>query len=142
MLPCFCRIGFYLCGKMTAMDNRMKNASLPDELLSYWESQREFFLCAMLWDEEDLSDLAAIQKVYGNIDEVKQKWTHDLIELDRQAEYDDVCYETGQVIQEVLELTQQVDMKFGIYKRALEWHEKHPCEPEECYEFLFAGEDV
>lgn len=116
----------------------MIHESSPEELLSYWESQREYFMCAMLWDEEDLSDLAAIQKVYGNIDEVKQRWTHDLIELDKYQD-DDVCYETGQVIQEVLELTQQVDMKFGIYKVALEWHEKNPCEPEECYEFLFAG---
>lgn len=123
---------------MTAMENRMVHESLPEELLSYWESQREYFLCAMLWDEEDLSDLAAIHKVYGNIDEVKQRWTHDLIELNRQQD-DDVCYETGQVIQEVLELIQQVDMKFGIYKVALEWNEKHTGEPEECYEFLFAG---
>lgn len=118
------------------MENRMHESS-PEELLSYWENRREYFLCAMLWDEEDLSDLAAIHKVYGNIDEVKQRWTHDLIELNRQQD-DDVCYETGQVILEVLELIQQVDMKFGIYKVALEWHEKHPCEPEECYEFLFA----
>ena len=64
------------------MENRMHESS-PEELLSYWENRREYFLCAMLWDEEGLSDLAAIQKVYGNIDEVKQRWTHDLIELDR-----------------------------------------------------------
>lgn len=121
------------------MENRMIHESSPAELLSYWGNQRDYFLCAMLWDEEDLSGLTAIQKVYDNIDEVKRRWTLDLIELDRQVEYDDVCYETGQMIQEVLELCQQVDMKFGIYKTALEWYEKHRGEPEECYEFLFAG---
>ena len=35
---------------------------------------------------KDLSDLAAIQKVYGNIDEVKQRWAHDLTELDMQLD--------------------------------------------------------
>lgn len=119
------------------MPNDAKPNHTPEELLTYWKGQKEYFLCAMLWDEEDLSDLDAIYRVYDEKQKVAERWTRDLMALDRMDDPGDIDYEVEMLIHEVLELSLQVDMKFGIYKLALEWKRMHPGEPEECFDFCF-----
>lgn len=106
-----------------------------EDLRSYWNGRKEFLECCMCWDEEDLSNLDAIEEMYQVIEEVNRKWCPDVIRIENSDD-ESVC-QIWETIQQVLELTFQVNMKIGPYRTVLKWHNDNPEGQDECFDFFF-----
>ena len=61
----------------------------------------------------------------------------DMLELDRIEDSGNICHEVEMLLHELLELCLQVEMKFGVYKLALEYRRMHHGKREECFGFCF-----
>lgn len=109
---------------------------MVEAIHKYWLEAKTKFWEYLAWPEEKLSNLNVIRSVYREIDEVKERWANDLISID-SGFAEDADDEIEDVIMEVLDIANNIEMRFGTYKTLLEWAKEHPGEHSDCLDFYF-----